>query len=291
MRPAPSESSSGTATRIVAIWAGECVAALLVLLQRLTGGVESFPAPAAVLIFGVVCFAVNLMATALLRAAAKGTGPFFGWAFFSRNSSLAEKWTSPLFCVAPPLVIGLSLLPPDATGKRAVLWACALLTAATTAWMFRRTDCQSVLQTPRDDALFSQDSESRLNEIVQESNPPAEPEITPSLIPVPITDPPLQSMQRRLTDDGRETVEGEFTAVFAAGQKQAVVHLSFCPPLPGIPDIECEPLDGPDVRWKLAVVQPYGVRIDVQRSGPCDLPAICRLAWFACSEPRIAEAA
>ena len=98
-------------------------------------------------------------------------------------------------------------------------------------------------------------------------------------------------MQRRLSDDGRETLEGEFTAVFTAGQKQAVVHLAFCPPLHGIPELECEPIDGADVRWKLAVAQPYGARIDVHRGGPLGHPAEIRLAWFATVDRQISEAA
>jgi hypothetical protein len=266
MRPTRSDSATG----IVAVWAAECVAALLLLLQRLTGTIESFPSPTGVLLFAVVSLAVNLMGLSLLRARP-----------FSRDSEALRRGALLAVACVPPLVIGLSLLHPDATFQQASLWVCVLLAAGMTAPVSRRADCQSVPQAPPTDALLSEDSESRLNA-----------EVVYSLVPDAPVPPPLQSMQRRLADDGsREILEGEFTAVFAAGQKTAVVHVAFCPPLAGIPEVECEPLDGPEVRWKAAVVQPYGLRIDVQRSGAKDGPAEVHLAWFATANCRLTEAA
>jgi hypothetical protein len=322
MRPIPSESSDPTATRIVAIWAAECVAALLLLLQRVTGSLEEFPSPTAVLLFAVVCLAANLMAVALFRAF-----------LFSRDSKSSERSAllrkafesrlngAVLLAIAclPPLVIGLSLLHPDATGERAALWAWVMLSMATAAWMSRR---RRQTRTETDDApraggvspphqplpgsvpafdagpvaasdAMQCDNDADPAGATRPRHASAESDIVGfSEIPGKSPDPPLQWMQRRLSEDGLcETVEGEFTAAFAAGQKQAVVHLAFCPPLPSVPELECEPLDGADVRWKLAVAQPYGVRIDVHRGGALDSPAEIRLAWFATVGRHITEAA
>lgn len=74
------------------------------------------------------------------------------------------------------------------------------------------------------------------------------------------------SMERELDSFGGERVTGRAIAVFAAGQKRAHIHIPFAPPLPGIPDVECEPTGSEMLRAKAGLRQPYGIRIEVRRA-------------------------
>ncbi len=75
-----------------------------------------------------------------------------------------------------------------------------------------------------------------------------------------------QWMSRRNTDEG-EVVEGWARVEFSAGQRDATVHLSFCPPLGGRPDIQTEDLDGSDLEIRIPAVFPFGARLSVRRLG------------------------
>ncbi|MCA9037546.1 MAG: hypothetical protein KDA91_20570 [Planctomycetaceae bacterium] len=71
----------------------------------------------------------------------------------------------------------------------------------------------------------------------------------------------------RMTDEyGSEMVEGTARVNFLAGQKKANVHVPFSPPLPGIPEVECEAVGSDVLRLKVPVRQSYGIRIEARRS-------------------------
>lgn len=77
----------------------------------------------------------------------------------------------------------------------------------------------------------------------------------------------LSSSIQRLTDDsGAELVEGVLKVRFDRGQKRANLHVPFSPPLAEAPEVECECVGGDDVRLKVPVRQPYGIRIEARRS-------------------------
>ena len=48
--------------------------------------------------------------------------------------------------------------------------------------------------------------------------------------------------------------------------KRAHLHVPFSPPLEGLPEVECEAISDDSVRCKVAVRQPYGIRIEARRS-------------------------
>lgn len=73
------------------------------------------------------------------------------------------------------------------------------------------------------------------------------------------------SFERIRDEHGGEMIEGRVRVTFAAGEKRAYVHLPFQPPLAGLPDVECEPTDDSNIRVKVAVRQPYGIRLEVRR--------------------------
>jgi hypothetical protein len=79
-----------------------------------------------------------------------------------------------------------------------------------------------------------------------------------------------QHLTRRTTPDGLDCLEALLRISFAAGERESVVHLPLHPPLPGTPEVECEPLDDADLTFKVTTAQAYGVRIEVRRGGGYD---------------------
>ena len=104
------------------------------------------------------------------------------------------------------------------------------------------------------------------------------------LVSLPVrTDPDVtQWMTRRmLTDQGEcwDAIEGQTAVEFAAGQRNATVHLSICPPMLSVPEIECEVLDHPQIEWKVAAQHPYGMRLEVRRPAPAAEPLTIALGY------------
>ncbi len=87
-------------------------------------------------------------------------------------------------------------------------------------------------------------------------------------------------LSRRLTTDG-EQIEGWVRVEFAPGQRETVVHVAFCPPLAGSPEIETEDLDGFGLEIRIAAVFPFGTRLSVRRSGPLDEGHTDRIGFIA----------
>ena len=92
-----------------------------------------------------------------------------------------------------------------------------------------------------------------------------------------------QWMTRRDEPDG-EAIEGILRVHFAPGQREAVVHVTFCPPLPMLPDVELECVDGDDWQMKTEAALPYGLRIQVRRSTAVTLEQSGRIAYLATSQ-------
>lgn len=79
----------------------------------------------------------------------------------------------------------------------------------------------------------------------------------------------LQQMTRRC-EQGIDVLECLFRVEFAAGQREAGVHIPIWPAFAEVPEVECEPLDESEVEATAASVHTYGVRIDVRLSAACE---------------------
>lgn len=90
--------------------------------------------------------------------------------------------------------------------------------------------------------------------------------------------------ERFLDESGTELVEGTLTVRFDRGQKRAHLHVAFSPPLPGVPDVECEPVGDVPLRLKIPVRQSYGIRIDVRRTQAAE-PLETEIAYSAIYSP------
>ncbi len=86
---------------------------------------------------------------------------------------------------------------------------------------------------------------------------------TPTTRTSPLSD---VKMERIKDEYGGEMVDGTIRVYFEVGQKRAHLHVPFSPPLEGLPEVECEAISDDSVRCKVAVRQPYGIRIEARRS-------------------------
>lgn len=91
--------------------------------------------------------------------------------------------------------------------------------------------------------------------------------VTPVMSLTAKTSPLNDVKMERLKDEvGGEMIEGTIRVFFEVGQKRAHLHVPFTPPLAGLPEVECEAVSDDSVRCKVAVRQPYGIRIEARRS-------------------------
>jgi hypothetical protein len=76
----------------------------------------------------------------------------------------------------------------------------------------------------------------------------------------------IVSIERNEDEFGGVMVEGIARASFRTGQKRLNLQIPLSPPLPGVPEAECEPTGHEPLRARVALRQPYGLRIEVRRS-------------------------
>lgn len=88
-------------------------------------------------------------------------------------------------------------------------------------------------------------------------------------------------MRRYRGPDGAERLEGIAAAEFASGQKQASVHLAFCPPFARKPELTCLPDDEGAVRLKVGALYAYGARLDVKRTSGAAEPLVVPIHFAA----------
>lgn len=104
-----------------------------------------------------------------------------------------------------------------------------------------------------------------------------------------------QWLTRSLTADG-DVIEGGVRIEFADGQRDATIHVSFCPAFRRTPDVTMEDLDSAGVEIRVAAAFPFGARMTVRRTadnalGRNGLTAeTCRIGFvaFAMSAQRAA---
>ena len=94
-----------------------------------------------------------------------------------------------------------------------------------------------------------------------------------------------QQLVYRRTADNQATVEGWVRATFAAGQRTAIVHVAFCPPFAGVPQVEAESLDGPACDIRPTLVLPWGVRWECKLTDPATTNMSVVLEFFAAEGP------
>lgn len=74
------------------------------------------------------------------------------------------------------------------------------------------------------------------------------------------------AIERTIDASGAEMVEGVAVVRFERGQKKANIHIPFSPPMNGKPEVEVECVGGEQIRLKVPMSEPYGMRIEARRS-------------------------
>ncbi len=87
---------------------------------------------------------------------------------------------------------------------------------------------------------------------------------TADIVEDPATEVVFQQWTRSQLPDGSQQVFATLRAELSPGQRTASVHLAFCPPLPLVPEIEFEQIDGPEARIQQGEVYRHGARLDVR---------------------------
>jgi len=70
-------------------------------------------------------------------------------------------------------------------------------------------------------------------------------------------------------------------AEFAPGERNATVHVAFCPPFELLPQVEAEIAEGPDASVKVAQVLHNGARLEVRLAQPAAESATVGLEFAA----------
>jgi hypothetical protein len=111
------------------------------------------------------------------------------------------------------------------------------------------------------------------------------PRSTEDLIEIPevLLEGAWQQITRARTPEG-EMITGWVKAEFQPGERTAVLHVAFCPPLAVAPEFEIEQLSGPGARIKAAQVLPQGTRLEIRLNTPATEPETLLLA-FVGTEP------
>lgn len=256
------------------IWSALLLADAVLATRRLSGQfTESLPAPLA--IFSGLIVAITSLAA---------------WSLYT---SVRRPQTTKLLSVAPQAV--------SLTITAIWCWALSAATSPLAAGMlFSIVLLQLGVLAASSDLAWSEAPSQ-----ISHPEPPAMPEVSP---PVATTSEPTFSVKSdesfieeteftdegageidagqtlwlsRRTTDETEQIEGWVRVEFAAGQRETMIHVAFCPPLPGIPEIETEDLEGSELEIRVAAAFAFGARLSVRRSGPLDEANSDRVGFFA----------
>jgi hypothetical protein len=93
-----------------------------------------------------------------------------------------------------------------------------------------------------------------------------------------------QQLTRRIAD-GSEVIEGTLRATIGAGLRADHYHVAFCPPLDAAPRVECEQIDGPPARIKVAQSLPQGVRLELRLAAAAQEAVEIVVQFVARGEP------
>jgi len=79
----------------------------------------------------------------------------------------------------------------------------------------------------------------------------------------------FQLVLRRSRESGIDRLDGDVTVTWQPGQKHRSLHVAFVPVFEVKPDVSCSCATDDGIRGKVALVHPYGARIELRRSADC----------------------
>ena len=267
LAPTSSAELAVTLSRyLVRVTLGLFLLLFLVLLTRQRAGMLTQPVPAG----GLVALGGLL---AVLFAWFHGTH----WQRFANhriNPAGYVEWILPLL-LATLVTLSVGRVPGSSRTALFAMWG--FLGTSEVTWLL------ALLITRR-----GQRSPGQISSPTVPSQPvlsdPEEPDVADTVMDIP-SGALTQQMTRSLQEDGSELIFAATQADFETGQRTQTVHLAFCPPLQQAPSMECNQLDGPPCRIKVAEVQIYGARFEVRLQDRCPEPVQVRFQVEARSDP------
>ncbi len=230
-----------------ALWSGLLIVAAVLVSRRLSGALTGQLSSLATSVIATGTTGLSLSAYLLFQ--------WTGRSAVSRPARIAAG----VVTLVPPFALGIVLLPGHSPVATSYLLTLLLFSSAAVVVL---GDLPFLV---RDEPFVSPgESEAELRLATDDG---------PNSV--------SQWMTRSVTSEGRERIEGAVKVDFAPGQKQAMIHLPFCPPFFGRPEVECESLDESVVRFKVAAAYPYGARIEAKRTAEAETARTVEVGFTA----------
>jgi hypothetical protein len=247
---------------LIAVFTGMFVCAVLVLALRRISGALIHPLSLALLIPTVFLAAISALGIRMLRRHPSDPGPA------SRGDLILDI----LLGTSLPIFAAALSLPGTSTWGLACLW---LLIAAFEIWAWAPRAGQWLRLMRQEKTGLENIQIDPPQSVAVRIEPAATlPGVIADLLSAPIWPAKgvTQQLTRATTAQGGDTLCGTLRLDLAAGQRTGNLHVAFCPPFAGTPQITAEQIDGPEARIKIAQLLPYGVRMDVKLIAPSDEP-------------------
>ncbi|HEV2971549.1 MAG TPA: hypothetical protein VGY55_16350 [Pirellulales bacterium] len=260
--PLPDRISLRLANLFGAILIVALVIAALVLSARRVAGGLSEPLPP-----------ISLASTGLIAAiAAAGSRRLAGSP--NRGMSAVVRWLPGGALVA--LAIAISLPGSSPTGLT-ILWL-AIVAEETWSWQESTAIRAAVPPSARHDMPAAPNaSQIRDLQLAQPSLPRLPPPVATSDV--------VQQLVRTRSAAGLDRMQGWLRTEFEPTERNATLHVAFCPPFAEAPRLTVLQISGPAARIKPVQLLPYGVRLEVKRLLAGHDPATVVLEFSAESAP------
>ena len=229
---------------------GATLATLLCLMIAIKGLLGAFRTPAATLI--LVLAAVGAEACATLYR--------FFWKVLHRSALRANaEMLRVILPTVAILCVGFALSTAGAsTWAIGTVWI--VIVTAELAWWIADSRISRTLHTARDGSLRPDRRNGRQPEdenLLADDDGELDARV-------------VQQLTRFRDDGGMELISGVLRGEFAAGERTHNLHVAFCPPLDYEPQVIAHQLDGAPVIVKVAQVEEFGARIELQLTGKID---------------------
>jgi hypothetical protein len=258
-------------SRLVAVilTAGLIIAALALVGRRVAGGLSG-PLPP-----------VMLGATGLIAATMAALARRLAWpAGRDRFARTAIEWIPGAALAGVAAAVSLPESSPSGLG---VIWVAFV---GEEIWTWRQSRRRRVRRSPIEPPRANALPMPR-----HEVNEPLAPFTRPTEAPSPFGDV-VQQFVRTQSAAGIDRIHGWLKTTLMASERNATLHVAFCPPFDESPKFTVLQTSGPAARIKPVQLLPYGVRLELKRLEPGDKVATILLEFSAESAvlPRSASA-
>lgn len=216
----------------------------LISARRLAGAIQSNLNPSSMLLLALISAA----AASFARIAWRRSFPLESPAKLTLADQLVG-WGSSLGLV----LLGVGCCYPGDRTSEWLIWLPILV-----ADQFWR---QTFFDAGEPQALMAEAEDFSLAALNDETNSLSPDDFAPD-------DNIVQQLYRLQGEQGQEIIYGTVRADFVTGQRTAVVHVGFCPPLEYLPEIEAEALPGSYASIKVVQAFAHGTRLDVRLPSP-----------------------